>query len=114
MGPGIIEEGYNQFRKGNDFFSKGEYWLNDANTPGDTTDDYLERYARIASTGVNIFVDGNIALDANNLPIESDNEGFFEVQVPIGNHIITLAKDGHIFTFDSRFPSSPRKHPRVF
>ena len=103
--PGIIDEGYNFYTKGQLNYQKGEYWYNDNNTPGDTSDDYLERYARIASPNVNIFIDGQIVLDENNIPVVSNGEGFFDVSVPIGNHFITLGKMGHEFEFDSRFPA---------
>lgn len=104
-GPGIVDEGYNFYQKGNEKYSKGEYWYNNNNSPNDDTDDYLERYARIASEGVNIYVDGNIVLDENNMPVVSDSEGNFDVQVPIGKHYITLKKEGHIFEHNSRYPA---------
>ncbi|MFK5889462.1 MAG: T9SS type A sorting domain-containing protein [Flavobacteriaceae bacterium] len=103
-GPGILDEGYNFYKKNSEKFSKGEYWLNDNGTPSDTTDDYLERYARIPSDGVNIYVDGNIVLDENSVPVVSDVEGNFDVSVPIGNHYISIKKDGHEFTLNARFP----------
>lgn len=106
-GPGIIDENYNYYRKDGVKYAKGEYWLNNAGTPDDANDDYLERYARVASEGVNIFIDGQIALDANNTPIASDSQGNFEIQVPIGDHYITVAKDGHEFVYNGRFPANP-------
>ncbi|WP_298545987.1 LamG-like jellyroll fold domain-containing protein [uncultured Aquimarina sp.] len=104
-GPGILDEGYNYYQKGSEKYSKGEYWYNDNGTTDDDTDDYLERYARIASEGVSIYVDGNIVLDENNTPVTSDSEGNFDVSVPIGNHYITLKKDGHEFNYNGRFPA---------
>ncbi|SHG51876.1 Por secretion system C-terminal sorting domain-containing protein [Winogradskyella jejuensis] len=104
--PGIIDEGYNFYQKGTEKYQKGEYWYNDNNTPGDTSDDYLERYARIASPNVNVFIDGEIVLDENNIPVVTDGEGFFDVQVPIGNHFITIGLNGHEFIFDGRFPAA--------
>jgi hypothetical protein len=38
----ILDEGYNYYTKGNEKFSKGEYWLNDHGTP-DIGDDYLDQ-----------------------------------------------------------------------
>jgi hypothetical protein len=111
-GPGILDEGYNYYQKGNEKFDKGLYWLNDNGTPYDGTDqtlkddDYLEKYASIYSEGVNIYIDGNIVLDENNRPKVTDAAGFFDVSVPIGNHYITLKKDGHQFTYNSRFPAA--------
>ncbi|CAL2104919.1 putative secreted protein (Por secretion system target) [Tenacibaculum sp. 190524A02b] len=104
-GPGILDEGYNYYQKGNEKFNKGEYWYNDNNTPDDDTDDYLERYARIAVEDVKVFIDGQIVLDENNTPVTSDSDGYFEISVPIGNHYITVQKDGHEFTYEGRFPA---------
>ncbi len=104
-GPGIIDEGYNYYQKGSEKYAKGEYWYNNRGTLDDDTDDYLERYARIASEGVSIYVDGQIVLDENNIPVTSDDEGNFDISVPIGNHYITLKKDGHEFVYNGRFPA---------
>ncbi|WP_406682777.1 T9SS type A sorting domain-containing protein [Seonamhaeicola sp. MEBiC1930] len=97
-GPGIIDENFNQYEKNGNFYNKGEYWYN-------ATDDRLERYAIIPVAGANIYIDGNIVLDENNIPIESDNEGNFDISVPIGNHFIRVTKNGHNFTYDGRFPA---------
>ena len=104
-GPGILDDGYNYYTKGNEKFSKGEYLLNDNGTPDDLTDDYLDRYASIKSQGANIYIDGTIVLDANSLPVVSDDQGYFDISVPIGNHYITVKKDGHEFTHSGRFPA---------
>lgn len=113
-GPGILDEAYNYYEKDGEKFSKGEYWYNDYGTPNDDTDDYLERYARIASEGVSIYVDGNIVLDENNIPVASDSEGNFEVSVPIGNHYISLSKDGHVFRYNGRYPAEPGTYIEFF
>ncbi|PKH66898.1 laminin G [Flavobacterium sp. ALD4] len=109
--PGIKDEGYNYYEIGSEKYPKGKYWLNDNGTPYDGVDDalkdddYLELYADIASEGVNIYIDGNIVLGENNIPVVSDEQGYFDVSVPIGNHYITLKKDGHTFVYNSRFPA---------
>ncbi len=103
-GAGILDETYNQYEQNGNFYNKGEYWLNDLNDT-DATNDRLERYARIPVAGANIYIDGNIVLDENNVPIESDSEGNFDISVPIGNHFIRVAKTGHDFTFEGRFPA---------
>ncbi|WP_299438656.1 LamG-like jellyroll fold domain-containing protein [uncultured Aquimarina sp.] len=113
-GPGILDEGYNYYQKGSEKFSKGEYWYNDAGTSDDDTDDYLERYARIASEGVSIYIDGQIVLDENNTPLTSDVEGNFDISVPIGNHYITLKKNGHEFNYNGRFPADPGTFQEFF
>jgi len=102
----IIGEGYNYYETLSDGKkSKGEYWRNDNGTPTDDSDDYLERYAKVFSEGVNVYIDGNIVLDENNIPVVSDVNGYFDIQVPIGNHYISVRKNGHEFGFEGRFPA---------
>jgi len=113
-GPGLIDMGYNYYEKGSVKFSKGEYWLNNAGTTNDATDDYLERYARIPSEGVSIYIDNEIVLDTNNTPIVSDSNGEFEITVPIGKHYISIKKDGHEFGYSGRFPSDPTAFEEFF
>ncbi|AUP81273.1 LamG-like jellyroll fold domain-containing protein [Flavivirga eckloniae] len=106
-GAAIIDENYNQYEINGAFYNKGEYWLNDLGTTGNNEkdDDRLDLYARIPVAGANIYIDGNIVLDENNVPIESDSEGNFDISVPIGNHFIRVAKTGHEFTYEGRFPA---------
>lgn len=102
----IIGEGYNYYETLSDGKKdKGEYWYNNNATPDDDTDDYLARYAKVFSEGVNIYVDGNIVLDENNEPVISGSDGYFDVSVPIGNHYISIRKDGHDFEYNGRFPA---------
>ena len=103
-GPGILDEGYNYYEKSGEKFPKGEYWLNIGDTL-DISDDYLERYARITMKGINVYIDGDIVLDENNIPVVSDDKGRFNISVPIGNHYISLKKQGHEFTYNGRFPA---------
>lgn len=107
------ENGYNYYKIGNNKYKKGEYWLNNAGTQS-TTDDYLERYARIYVKGANVYVDGNIVLDENNMPVVTNDEGFFDVSVPIGNHAVTVKKDGHNFIYNGRFPETPGTFKEFF
>jgi hypothetical protein len=46
---------------------------------------------------VNIFVDGNMAIRNRNA-VKTNDLGEFVIDVPIGNHRITLGKRGHVFT----------------
>ena len=108
-GIGIQDLGYNYYENNIEKFSKGTYWLNNMGTPLDKTDDYLDIYASIFTQGANVFVDGNIVLDANNMPVVSDDRGRFDVSVPIGNHYITIKKDGHVFSYNGRFPENSLK-----
>jgi len=99
----IIGEGYNYYETlSNGKLSKGEYWYN-------LEKDRYEKYAPIYSEGVNIYVDGNIVLDENNLPVVSVSKdgvnGYFDIQAPIGDHYISVKKNGHEFKHEGRFPA---------
>jgi hypothetical protein len=103
---GVIQEGYNFYKVGGDVaYQKGRYWFNDNGTPDDDNDNYLEEYVNIPSEGVNIYIDNQIVLDANNEPIVSNSEGEFIIKVPIGNHFISIRKNGHEFAYSGRFPA---------
>ncbi len=104
--PDIDEVGYNQYQVGALKYQKGEYWLNDNDTPTDQTDDFLENYAQIFSEGVNVYIDGEIVLDENNTPVVTGTNGEFNISVPIGNHYISIGKTDHEFEFEGRFPAA--------
>ncbi|OUD36219.1 LamG-like jellyroll fold domain-containing protein [Flavobacterium sp. FPG59] len=96
----ILDEGYNSYSlTGSPNLSKGQYWLS-------KNGENLEQYARIYTAGANVYIDGNIVLDANSIPVVSDDSGYFDISVPIGNHYITVKKDGHEFTYNGRFPAT--------
>ncbi len=104
-GATIQDIGYNYYQKGDLKYNKGEFWKNNNGTPSDESDDYLERYGRIYVDGANVYVDGTLQLDANNLPVVTNREGYFDVSVPIGNHAVTVKKEGHTFLYNGRFPA---------
>lgn len=100
---GILDEGYNSYSlTGSPNLSKGQYWLS-------KNGENLEEYAKIYTAGANVYIDGNIVLDANSIPVVSDDAGYFDISVPIGNHYITVKKDGHEFTYNGRFPAASTK-----
>ncbi len=41
----------------------------------------------------------------NDQPIVTDANGFFEVEIPIGNHRLTIYKNGHTFANDGKWPT---------
>lgn len=45
-------------------------------------------------------VDGVIVSDEKKLPIRTDGQGEFEIDVPIGEHYISIEKQGHVFESD--------------
>ncbi len=95
-------EVYNAYVKGTVKYQKGEYWA-EKNTDGTITN--LYRYAQIPVPGAYVSIDNVQAMDANNVAIQTDINGRFTLEVPIGKHAITLTKNGHTFAFDGRYPA---------
>ena len=56
--------------------------------------------------GAYLYVDGTICAK-DGAPILTDEEGKFEISVPIGDHYVTVKKDGHTFVKGGRFPDDP-------
>lgn len=98
-------EAYNAYTIGNQKYQKGEYWADtyDNSTPKKITS--LKRYATIPVPGAYVNIDNAPAIDANNVPIQTDINGRFTIEVPIGKHAISLTKSNHTFEFDGRFPA---------
>ena len=95
-------EFYNAYTVGNQKYQKGEYWAY-KNAGG--TIDSLRRYAVIPVVGAYVNIDNQPAIDANNEPILTDINGRFTIEVPIGQHAISIAKSGHNFLFEGRYPA---------
>jgi hypothetical protein len=95
-------ETYNAYIKDNRKYQKGEYWA-EKDATGKITK--LNRYAQIPVPNAFVLVDNVQALDAFNVPIQTDINGRFTVRVPIGQHAISLTKTGHTFDFEGRFPA---------
>ena len=58
--------------------------------------------------GVQFYVDGQICAKEGE-PITTDINGEYEISVPIGEHYITVAKQGHEFANGGRYPADPNK-----
>ncbi len=54
--------------------------------------------------GATISVDGTVCTRDGNI-VYTDDNGWFEIDVPIGKHYLTAAKDGHTFVNNGRFPN---------
>lgn len=50
-----------------------------------------------------IKVDGKVVAGRDNLPIKTNSSGEFSISVPIGDHYVSVEKDGHVFN-ESVFP----------
>lgn len=56
------------------------------------------------SAGIKIYLDGGSPLTTDdNKVFETDEDGFFDVQIPIGNHFVEFRKNKHVFK-NGRFP----------
>ena len=58
--------------------------------------------------GVNFYVDGQICAKEGQ-PIATNAYGEYEISVPIGEHYITVQKQGHEFANGGRYPADPNK-----
>jgi len=96
-------EFYNAYTVGNTKYQKAEYWAY-KNASGGI--DSLRRYAVIPVPGALVNIDNQPAIDANNVPVTTDINGRFSIQVPIGQHAITLVKSGHQFIYEGRYPAN--------
>ncbi len=98
-------EAYNAYTIGNRKYQKGEYWA-DTYDPNDKSKiTSLKRYAVIPVPGAYVNIDNAPAIDANNVPVQTDINGRFTIEVPIGKHAISITKSSHTFDFDGRFPA---------
>ncbi|ARV07419.1 hypothetical protein BTO04_12285 [Polaribacter sp. SA4-10] len=109
----IQDFGYNQYQvtsnnnritlnKGQYYYDGGTINLNN----GYYEDGELKKYPVIGLEKANIYIDGNIVINANNQPVETDSDGSFSINVPIGQHRIEVRKDGHTFAHNGYFPAS--------
>lgn len=67
--------------------------------------DYPVEGAQISIDGVAASKDGKLVL--------TDKEGNYEVDVPIGDHFITVSKQGHTFVKNGRYPEIDKYHTFV-
>lgn len=95
-------EAYNAYTVGNLKYQKGEYWAEKDSADKITK---LLRYATIPVPGAYVNIDNAPAIDANNVPVQTDINGRFTIEVPIGQHAISITKSSHTFDFDGRFPA---------
>ncbi|AZQ64177.1 T9SS type A sorting domain-containing protein [Flammeovirga pectinis] len=97
----IEDAGYNQYLVTIDgtkiMYNQGHYFKNEIGE--------LYEYPKIFLDEANVYVDGNMVLDENKSPVVTGKDGFFQIQVPIGNHYVEVRKNGHGLVHDGRFPA---------
>lgn len=96
------DEAYNAYVVGNLKYQKGEYW---AERNVDGTILRLRRYATIPVPGAYVNIDNIPAIDSNNVLVQTDINGRFTIEVPIGQHAISVSKNGHTFDLEGRYPA---------
>ncbi len=55
---------------------------------------------------VYFYVDGTVCTKDGQM-ITTNEKGEYEISVPIGNHSISIVKDGHVFVNNGRYPADP-------
>ena len=98
----VVESGYNQYNvtdvNGNQrVYHKGDYQAGE--TPNTIVD-----MPNVGVADANVYIDGEIVLNDENVPVKTDADGSFVINVPIGNHYIEVKKNRHVFTYGGRFP----------
>ena len=76
------------FNDASSFPVSGQAWYENTNIP---------------VVGASLMVDGVICYDGGK-PVVTNSNGEFTIPVPIGNHYISIVKDGHTFVDGGRFP----------
>ena len=109
----IEDYGYNKYRVTSNgakiIINKGQFYyeggaINSEN--GFYQGGVLKKYPVIGLEKAYVYIDGNIVINSENQPVETDAEGNFTVYVPIGKHKIEVKKDGHTFEYMGNFPST--------
>jgi hypothetical protein len=98
-------EVYNAYTVGDLSYPKGEYWGEFGTGDDANRIVRLRRYAPIALEGAFVYVDNQIVLDGNNLPVVTDANGRFNIKVPIGKHSVSVKKTFHGLKYDGRYPA---------
>ncbi len=62
------------------------------------------RNTTLGVKGVKVLIDNEPVYGPDAKPETTNEQGLFEIQVPIGYHFISLEKDGHTFDFGARWP----------
>ena len=54
--------------------------------------------------GANVYVDNSQQFDQGGNPIQTNQHGQIDINVPIGEHYVSVKKHNHIFTFNGQWP----------
>jgi hypothetical protein len=108
----IEDFGYNKYRVSSNgskiIINKAQFYYEGGSIDalnGFYKEGILKKYPVIGLEKAYIYIDGNIVINEDNQPVETDTEGNFTINVPIGNHKIEVKKDGHMFEHAGYFPA---------
>jgi hypothetical protein len=59
---------------------------------------------------VRVLIDGE-SIIKDGLPIQTDENGFFDLNVPIGYHKLSVVKNGHVFKNEGKWPPASEEYP---
>jgi hypothetical protein len=111
----IEDFGYNKYRAVSNgaetFIDKGQYYYEGDSIYIDSSNNTykggeLKKYNVVAVENAYVYVDDRIVIGSNNQPVQTDHEGKFTINVPIGDHKVEVRKDGHTFAHSGYFPAS--------
>jgi hypothetical protein len=108
----IEDYGYNKYRVTSNgakiIINKGQFYYEGGNKDNGFYEggSGLKKYPVIGLEKAYVYIDGNIVFNEENQPVETDSDGYFSINVPIGNHKIEVKKDGHTFEHAGYFPAS--------
>ncbi|MEA1873587.1 MAG: LamG domain-containing protein, partial [Bacteroidota bacterium] len=52
----------------------------------------------------NVYIDNQQQFDIGGYPVQTNENGQFDISVPIGQHFVTVKKDGHVFEHNGQWP----------
>ena len=106
----IEDYGYNKYRvNGSEIINKGQFQYEGGaknSNNGFYQGGALKKYPVIGLEKASVYIDGTIVINSENQPVETDADGNFTINVPIGKHKIEVRKEGHTFEHTGYFPSS--------
>jgi hypothetical protein len=109
----IEDYSYNQYKVTSNSaritINKGQYYYEGGTINSSNNfyqDGELKKYPVIPVEKAFVYIDGAIFIGSNNQPVETEADGSFTVNVPIGRHKVEVRKDGHTFAHSGYFPAS--------
>lgn len=61
--------------------------------------------------GAGVYIDNKPVLDQGDSPVLTDAEGNFSITIPLGDHYVSVKKDGHSFNLNGQYPAPTEDSP---